>query len=369
MRKTQRISVSSRRNSSSLWGLGRVVVLLLALLFVFVVEEQRVEASSTTTTTPTADTTTTRDNEEQQQPHKQASGTKSSNNDNKERRKLMDMGNDFCNGMSMTMAMRGFQSSLFWHGSRSVNRHHHGDEEQEAEDDMNSKNNKADCLTYLVEHWKLDTAGQFVGAMVYSFLLALMTEALTSVQGRIKNYLPIGSRTRTVIMSIFYAVQQFSGYLVMFIAMTYSIELFASALLGLMAGNFLYLRGSDPDEEEDDDEDEQEGMVALMGNSPQQRRDRAARLLLVQEEGGGGGSLVGGGCCNTNTTGNMDEQNEEEVALIADRSNAGDYSIDLGGAFGTDDNEERSPLMDSLSAASTKKQVDNNSAVPLRRRR
>jgi hypothetical protein len=348
-----------------------VIVLLLALLLAFVVDEQRVEASVTTTATM-ADTTT---HDEEQQPHnKHASGTTNSNN-NTERRNKMDMGNDFCSGMSMTMAMRGFQSSLFWHGSSSTSsssgdRHHHYGEEQEDYTTRNNNNNKADCLTFFVQHWKLDTAGQFVGAMVYSFLLAIMTEALTSVQGRIKKYLPNGT-IRTVIMSILYAVQQLSGYLVMFIAMTYSMELFASALLGLMAGNLVYLRGSGADEE-DEDAEEQDGMVALMGNTPQQRRERAARLLLLQEgAGGGGGSLVGGGCCNNNSTGNMDEPNEEEVALIADRSNAGDFSIGLGGggAFGTDEIEEHSPLMDALSAASTTKQVDNNSTIPLRRRR
>ena len=47
---------------------------------------------------------------------------------------------DFCKGMSMTMSMGGFQSSLFSH-------------------------EPADCITFLLTGWKLDRSGKFVGAM------------------------------------------------------------------------------------------------------------------------------------------------------------------------------------------------------------
>lgn len=51
-----------------------------------------------------------------------------------------DRDEEFCNGMSMTMSMGGFQSSLF--GKQ-----------------------KADCLTYLFKKWMLNTSGKFQGAM------------------------------------------------------------------------------------------------------------------------------------------------------------------------------------------------------------
>lgn len=49
----------------------------------------------------------------------------------------------FCNGMSMTMSMSGFQTALFGAKNKPA----------------------ADCLTYLFHHWTLDSSGKFQGAM------------------------------------------------------------------------------------------------------------------------------------------------------------------------------------------------------------
>ena len=157
----------------------------------------------------------------------------------------MDMGNDFCNGMSMIMAMKGFQFSVL---SRK----------------------KADCITYFVAPWKLSDSGKFVGAMIYSFLLAIMTEALTSAQQRIKRHLSPG-KTRKWVMSVLYGIQQFLGYVVMFIAMTYSIELFLAVIVGLMIGNAFYPHSKRPG---DDDDDEINDINRPM--TPQLRRMQAA---------------------------------------------------------------------------------------------
>lgn len=52
-------------------------------------------------------------------------------------------GMDFCQGLPMTMSMKGFQSAF-----------------------LNSNNNTtADCLTFLFTNWKLDKSGKFVEAM------------------------------------------------------------------------------------------------------------------------------------------------------------------------------------------------------------
>ena len=48
-------------------------------------------------------------------------------------------------------------------------------------------------------------------------------------------------RPRKILMSILYAMQQWLGYLVMMITMMYSIELFASLLVGLVVGRVLFL--------------------------------------------------------------------------------------------------------------------------------
>jgi hypothetical protein len=121
------------------------------------------------------------------------------------------MDNDFCNGMSMIMAMGGFQWSL---------------------------SKKGDCLTYFVAPWKLSDAGKFQGAMVYSFLLAVLTEGLFSFGGWIKQFL--SGKLRIVVMATIYGVQQWLGYIIMLIAMMYSFELMGCVILGLMTGRILF---------------------------------------------------------------------------------------------------------------------------------
>jgi hypothetical protein len=123
---------------------------------------------------------------------------------------------DFCNGMPMIMAMRGFQWSL-------------GEQED-----------KPDCLNYFVPLWTLGNSGRFLGAMVYSFLLGIVTEGITNLQIWIRPHLGTG-RLRKLIMPLLYAIHQWLGYIVMMVTMMYSIELFASVLLGLMVGRVLFL--------------------------------------------------------------------------------------------------------------------------------
>ena len=125
--------------------------------------------------------------------------------------KTNSMENEFCNGMSMIMAMGGFQWSLF---------------------------SKGDCITYFAPNWKLNSAGKFQGAMVYSFLLAMLTEGITSFQAWIRRFLK--GKLRKVVMAILYAVQQWLGYIIMLVAMTYSLELLGCILLGLMTGRWLF---------------------------------------------------------------------------------------------------------------------------------
>ncbi|CAJ1949376.1 unnamed protein product [Cylindrotheca closterium] len=125
-------------------------------------------------------------------------------------------GDKFCNGMFMVMAMGGFQWSLGKHDT------------------------KPDCLNYFVPAWKLDDSGKFTGAMVYTFLLGMMTEAVTNFQTWLRPFLGTG-RLRKFTMPLLYALQQWLGYIAMMVTMMYSVELFGSLLLGLVLGRLLFL--------------------------------------------------------------------------------------------------------------------------------
>mmetsp|Transcript_20165 Transcript_20165/g.41553 ORF Transcript_20165/g.41553 Transcript_20165/m.41553 type:complete len:189 (+) Transcript_20165:122-688(+) len=125
---------------------------------------------------------------------------------------------DFCRGMSMTMSMGGFQSALF------------------------SKGHPADCITFLFTEWKLDRPGKYVGAMIVTFVLAVLNEGIAHWQPHIRNYYLEGKpkHQRKTVMTLIYGSQQLLGWLLMLIAMTFSIELFACVVLGLFFGKFLF---------------------------------------------------------------------------------------------------------------------------------
>lgn len=95
------------------------------------------------------------------------------------------------------------------------------------------------CLMYFVKDWVLDTEEAFQGAMVFSFLLALSLEALSAVRGIVKQHVVHHTH---LIVTLIYAVQGFLGYIVMFLAMTYSIELLLSTIAGICIGNLLFFR-------------------------------------------------------------------------------------------------------------------------------
>lgn len=162
----------------------------------------------------------------------------------------------FCQDeMSMTMFMDGFHFSIL-QPSRNNNN-----------DMMNGMPNH-NCLYYFVNTWKLDNYGKFQGAMVFTFLLALLIEGITFVRCRILQYYskssicnndstdhssrnnrPYSVRTNTVLrhvlLTICYTVQAFFGYILMLISMSYSVELIASVIGGLMVGNLLFMRYDD----------------------------------------------------------------------------------------------------------------------------
>eukprot|EP00934_Nitzschia_sp_Nitz4_P002777 Nitzschia sp. Nitz4//scaffold302_size22357//16499//17167//NITZ4_008562-RA/size22357-processed-gene-0.9-mRNA-1//1//CDS//3329547041//2767//frame0 len=119
----------------------------------------------------------------------------------------------FCSGMYMIMAMSGFQWSVWKSG---------------------------DCLLYFAPSWKLDGSGKFLGAMVYSFLLAVLTEGIHTFLSWIRP--PPKKHTFGVhlILSLVYAIDRAMGYIIMLIAMMFSWEMLLSVLLGVMVGRLIF---------------------------------------------------------------------------------------------------------------------------------
>ena len=152
---------------------------------------------------------------------------------------LMDDGSGddeaFCNGMSMTMSMSGFQRGLL---------------------------GGADCLTYLFRSWKLDEKGKYQGAMIYTFLLAILCEYLSHLQGKIRKstlfIVKAGANNnsvhnpqqikqqrrlqliRKVIMTLLYGLSQCLGWSLMLISMTFSVELFLCVVMGTVVGKVAF---------------------------------------------------------------------------------------------------------------------------------
>ena len=77
---------------------------------------------------------------------------------------------------------------------------------------------------------------------VCTFIAAVVTEGIAYLQPHIRNYYLSGksSRQRKTIMTVLYGFQQLLGWLLMLISMTFSIELFASVVMGLFFGKLLF---------------------------------------------------------------------------------------------------------------------------------
>lgn len=147
-----------------------------------------------------------------------------------------DKDEPFCHGMSMSMFMDGFRWSL--RPDLSAYAHHSDDKPTNSTD-----SSLPQCLSYYVQSWKLDMSGKFRGAMVFSFLLALLTEGLSRARVVLIKYIHLKhGRHRKLVLTVIYALQQWLGTLIMLVSMMYSIEMLLSVVAGLTVGNFLFLR-------------------------------------------------------------------------------------------------------------------------------
>ncbi|KAG7343616.1 Ctr copper transporter family protein [Nitzschia inconspicua] len=145
------------------------------------------------------------------------------------------MSTTFCNGMSMVMSMSGFQSSLFLSSSSSSHNNNNNN-------NKNNNTNTADCLTYLFRNWRLDTSGKFQGAMVYTFLLAVLCEGMSYLQGKVRVAPNLQTRPKghKWVMTLLYGIQQCLGWALMLISMMFSVELFLCVIVGVITGKLMF---------------------------------------------------------------------------------------------------------------------------------
>ena len=131
---------------------------------------------------------------------------------------VRDTGSDFClvDYGNMTMYMDGFFLSM--------------------------RQSNLPCLCYYFRSWVLSDRGSFQGAMIYSFLMALLTQGLSAVRAEVMKHMKGQKRVQKSLMVLIYIVQQTLGYLIMLTAMMYSIELLFSVVLGVAAGHRLFVR-------------------------------------------------------------------------------------------------------------------------------
>lgn len=137
----------------------------------------------------------------------------------------------FCAGMPMVMFMDGFHWSL----TRGVSTADDASEDHPLQ-------SQQQCLNYLFNSWLLGNPKQFRGAMVFSFLLAISMEAISAFRGWILRTQAPNSSVRKILLVLIYAWQSLLGYVIMIVAMMYSLELIFSVAAGLAVGHLLFVR-------------------------------------------------------------------------------------------------------------------------------
>jgi hypothetical protein len=139
----------------------------------------------------------------------------------------------FCAGMPMTMFMDGFHWSLKIKGNSA---------DDEDGRPLQSSQEQQQCLNYLFNSWLLASPKQFRGAMVFSFLLAIVMEAISAFREWILRTQAPSMSFRKIALILIYALQSLLGYVIMIVAMMYSLELLLSVAAGLAVGHLMFVR-------------------------------------------------------------------------------------------------------------------------------
>lgn len=163
----------------------------------------------------------------------------------KKQRVMKDDMPEFCRGVYMTMFMDGFHWTLL-------------------------KRPSPQCLNYFVRSWRLENASKFKGAMLFTFLLAVLVEALSAMRGSIVRNM---KRQQHVVLTVIYGIQALLGYILMLVTMSFSIELVLSLILGLMMGNLFFMkyekltvRNTPNNSRQEEDAEESRALLVVNGN-------------------------------------------------------------------------------------------------------
>ena len=121
-------------------------------------------------------------------------------------------GDGFCKGSGTDMFMDGYQLVLF--GSDSL------------------------CLNFLFPSFTLSSRAKFCCALLVCFALGVAVEVLTSFRRKVfKQSRKRGKSARGTLTAL-HGAQALLGYLLMCLAMSYSVEVLGAVVLGLMAGHY-----------------------------------------------------------------------------------------------------------------------------------
>jgi hypothetical protein len=115
----------------------------------------------------------------------------------------------FCRGSGQDMHMDGFRSAF--------------------------EDSTPPCINLYVADWTLSSVGKYVGGMFGAFFVGLLVEGTSFVRKYIHRRRRDMSWARMGLVGLHF-LQSVLGYLAMFAAMTYSIELFAAVCLGATTG-------------------------------------------------------------------------------------------------------------------------------------
>ncbi|KAJ8598296.1 hypothetical protein CTAYLR_006004 [Chrysophaeum taylorii] len=136
----------------------------------------------------------------------------------------------FCTGSGLTMFMDGFTSSLrhrWWRFSPATQR----------------RRTPPGCLMLFFDAWTLTSEAKFVGACAGVACVAAAVEAVGALR-RVRATHHVANSNDSFVVKLetacLYGVQLTMGYFLMLAVMTYSSEIFASAVSGIVAGHLLF---------------------------------------------------------------------------------------------------------------------------------
>jgi hypothetical protein len=123
---------------------------------------------------------------------------------------------DFCSGGGTDMFMDGYQFVL---------------------------TGNAQCLNFLLPSFTLDSGVKFSLALALSFVMGFGVEALASYRRNVFRRARETGKNSKGLLTLLHGAQALIGYILMCLAMSYSIEVLISVVFGLMAGHWSFNAG------------------------------------------------------------------------------------------------------------------------------